>query len=215
MQPITILITDDHQLIRQAWTAILNSDPRFKVMAECATGEEAIELARQLRPDVVILDINLPGISGIDTIPFIRKFSPGSKILGVSLHTQPVYARKMMKNGAAGYVTKNSTKEEMFEAITEITKGSKYVCKEIKDILSQQMLTTDDEASGINSLSRRELEVITQIKKGMSSKEIASTLSISAKTVEVHRYNILKKLNLKNSVSLVDFVHRTELDFAN
>ena len=214
MEKITILITDDHKLVREAWSSILNSDPRFQVIAEGGSGEEAVELAKQLHPHVVILDINLPGMSGIDTIPLIRKFSPSSKILGVSLHTQPTYARKMIQKGASGYVTKNSPKEEMFKAIVEISNGGKYVCDEIKNILSEKMLH-DDEQLGINSLSQREIEIITFIKKGFSSKEIASDLNLSVKTVEVHRYNLMKKLGLKNAASLVNFVNNSELDLDN
>jgi DNA-binding NarL/FixJ family response regulator len=215
MEKITLLITDDHKLIREAWGSILNSDSRFKVIAETGSGEEAVELAKQLRPNVVILDINLPGMNGFDTIPLIRKFSPGSKILGVSLHTQPTYARKMIQKGALGYVTKNSSREEMFKAIIEIHNGRKYICDEIKNILSEQMLNGDEHASGLNSLSQREIEIISFIKKGHSSKEIADILSLSAKTIEVHRYNLMKKLNLKNTAALVNYINNSELGFDN
>jgi DNA-binding NarL/FixJ family response regulator len=215
MAKITLLITDDHKLIREAWSSILNSDSRFKVIAETGSGEEAVELARQLRPNVVILDINLPGMNGFDTIPLIRKFSPGSKILGVSLHTQPTYARKMIQKGALGYVTKNSSREEMFKAIIEIHNGRKYICDEIKNILSEQMLNGDEHTSGLNSLSQREIEIISFIKKGHSSKEIADILSLSAKTIEVHRYNLMKKLNLKNTAALVNYINNSELGFDN
>jgi two-component system invasion response regulator UvrY len=211
MEKITLLITDDHKLIREAWSSILNSDPRFKVIAEAASGEEAVELAKQLRPNVVILDINLPGMNGFEVIPLIRKFSPGSKILGVSLHTQPTYARKMIQKGALGYVTKNSSREEMFKAIIEIHNGRKYICDEIKTILSEQMLSGDEQPSGLNALSQREIEIISFIKKGHSSKEIADILSLSAKTIEVHRYNLMKKLNLRNTAALVNFINNSEL----
>ncbi len=215
MEKITLLITDDHKLIREAWSSILNSDSRFKVVAESGSGEEAVELAKQLRPNVVILDINLPGMNGFDTIPLIRKFSPGSKILGVSLHTQPTYARKMIQKGALGYVTKNSSREEMFKAIIEIHNGRKYICDEIKNILSEQMLNGDEHTSGLNSLSQREIEIISFIKKGHSSKEIADILSLSAKTIEVHRYNLMKKLNLRNAAALVNYINNSELGFDN
>jgi len=214
MSTITILITDDHKLVREAWTTVLNSDPRFKVIAEAGSGEEAVELAKDLRPNVVILDINLPAMSGIETIPLIRKFSPGSKILGVSLHTQPTYARKMIQKGAMGYVTKNSSREEMFKAIIEVHAGRKYICDEIKNIISERMLS-GNENTGLNALSQREIEIISYIKKGSSSKEIAEILSLSAKTVEVHRYNLMKKLGLKNAAALVNFVNNSELDVEN
>jgi len=212
MEKITILVADDHTLVRETWSFILNSDPRVYVVAECGSGEEAVEMAKNLRPAIVIMDINLPGINGIEATQQIRKFSPGSKILGVSLHTQPTYARKMMQKGAMGYVTKNSSKEEMFKAITEVYEGKKYVCEEIKNILSEQVISGEDQQSGLNALSQREIEIISFIKKGYSSKEIADALSISVKTVEVHRYNILKKLNLKNAAALVNYINNSQLD---
>lgn len=214
MEKITILIADDHTLVRETWSFILNADPRFKVVAECGSGEEAVEQARQIRPNIVIMDINLPGMNGIDATQLIRKFSPGTKILGVSMHTQPAYARKMLQKGAMGYVTKNSSCEEMCKAIMEIQHNRKYICDEIKNILSDQIMSGDDQQAGLNSLSEREIEVIGFIKKGFSSKEIAEPLNISVKTVEVHRYNILKKLNLKNTAAMVNYINSSQLGMA-
>lgn len=215
MEKISILIADDHTLVRETWSFILNTDSRFTVVAESGSGEDAVEQAKQLRPNVVIMDINLPGINGIEATQLIRKCSPNSKILGVSLHTQPTYARKMIQKGAMGYVTKNSSREEMFKAILEIQDGKKYICEEIKNILSEQVISGDDQSTGLNSLSQREIEIIAFIKRGHSSKEIADELAISVKTVEVHRYNILKKLNLKNAAALVNFINNSQLDFDN
>jgi two-component system invasion response regulator UvrY len=213
MEKITILIADDHTLVRETWSFILNTDPRFSVVAESGSGEEAVELANKLRPHIVIMDINLPGMNGIEATQLIRKYSPGSKVLGVSLHTQPTYARKMIQKGAMGYVTKNSSREEMFKALMEIHNGRKYICDEIKNILSEQVISGEDSQTGLNALSQREIEIIAYIKKGFSSKEIADALHISVKTVEVHRYNILKKLNLKNAAALVNFINNSQLDF--
>jgi DNA-binding NarL/FixJ family response regulator len=215
MEKITILIADDHTLVRETWSFILNTDPRFNVVAESGSGEEAVELANKLRPNIVIMDINLPGMNGIEATQLIRKYSPGSKVLGVSLHTQPTYARKMIQKGAMGYVTKNSSREEMFKALMEIHNGRKYICDEIKNILSEQVISGEDSQTGLNALSQREIEIIAYIKKGFSSKEIADALHISVKTVEVHRYNILKKLNLKNAAALVNFINNSQLDFEN
>jgi two-component system invasion response regulator UvrY len=153
-------------------------------------------------------------MNGIDATQLIRKFSPGTKILGVSMHTQPAYARKMLQKGAMGYVTKNSSCEEMCKAIMEIQHNRKYICDEIKNILSDQIMSGDDQQAGLNSLSEREIEVIGFIKKGFSSKEIAEPLNISVKTVEVHRYNILKKLNLKNTAAMVNYINSSQLGMA-
>ena len=211
MEKITILIADDHTLIRETWSLILRNDPRFTVLAETGNGEEAIELARELRPDVILMDINLPGIDGIEATQQIRKFAPGSRVLGISLHTQPAYARQMMKKGAMGYVTKNSTRAEMFKAILEIYQGKKYICDEIKNNLSDQIINGNEQPNGINALTQREIEIITFVKKGDSSKEIAKALHIAVKTVEVHRHNMLKKLNLKNTSALVNFINTSQL----
>lgn len=210
MEKITILIADDHKLIRETWSFILNSDPRFQVVSQCSNGEEAVAEAQRLRPKVALLDINMTPVTGLEATQQIRKYSPATKIIGVSMHSQPAYVKKLLKLGAHGYVTKNSPQNEMFEAIVEVNKGGRYICSEVKTILSEQAF--DEEANtGINSLSNRELEIIKHIKDGLSSKEISTTLNISLKTVEVHRHNILKKLNLKNSAALVNYINSAGL----
>ena len=128
------------------------------------------------------------------------------------MHSMPAYARRMLQVGAMGYVTKNSSKDEMIAAIVEVHNGRKYICEEVKNILAQQELEEDGTGEpDMNILSRRELEIVKLIREGASSKEIAVSLDISLKTVEVHRYNILKKLNLKNTASLVNFINRQGL----
>jgi Response regulator containing a CheY-like receiver domain and an HTH DNA-binding domain len=209
---INIIIVDDHALIRENWAYILNMDTRFSVIAQCGSGEEAVELCRSLRPHIVLMDINLPGINGIEASKQIRKFAPATKVIGVSLHSQPSYARKMIQNGASGYVTKNSSREELSNAIVNIHFGKKYICEEIKNILAENVISDNNNSSKINCLSSREIEIISQIKKGNSSKEIADILKISVKTVEVHRYNILRKLNLKNSAALVNYIHNSGIE---
>jgi DNA-binding NarL/FixJ family response regulator len=207
MSKITILIADDHKLIRETWTYILNSDERFDVVAECGDAEQAVELAKELAPNIVLMDINMPPFNGFEATEQIRKISPDTKVIGVSMHSQPAYAKKMLQVGARGYVTKNSSKEEMFKAIIEVYNGKKYVCDEIKTIISDQLLDDNNDAPSVNSLTEREMQIINHIREGHSSKEIASQLDISLKTVEVHRHNILKKLKLKNSASLVNFIN--------
>jgi DNA-binding NarL/FixJ family response regulator len=207
-EKITILITEDHMLVREAWCRMFNDDPRFSVIAECTTGEEAIASSQKLRPDLVMMDINLPGINGIEATREIMKLLPESRILGVSLHAQPAYAFKMMKAGACGYITKNSPMDEMFLAVTDICNEKKYICKEVKELLSDNMISGDDEAMVLNSLSKKEIRIISLIQKGQSSREIASSLMIAVKTVERHRYNIFKKLKIKNVAALVNLVNK-------
>jgi len=205
---ISILIADDHKLIRETWTYILNNDVRFKVIASCEDSEEAIRLTRQTHPDVILMDINMTPFSGMEATRRIREVWSRSRIIGVTMHSQPSYARKMLQLGASGYVTKNSSREEMMEAIVTVHAGNKYICSEIKEIMSDQSERKPVAAvARINSVTEREMEIINLIKKGNSSREISNTLNISLKTVEVHRHNILKKLKLKNSASLVNFMN--------
>ena len=208
MEKITILLVDDHKLIRDSWSFILNSDSRFIVVGETSSGEEAIEIAREKRPKIILMDVNMSPINGFDATKQIHKISPDSRIIAVSMHTMPAYAKRMLQLGAMGYVTKNSSKEEMIKAIVEVSNGKKYICEEVKAILADQELEEHSDKGGdMNNLSRRELDIIKLIKEGLSSKEIALQLDISLKTVEVHRYNVLKKLKLKNTAALVNYIN--------
>jgi DNA-binding NarL/FixJ family response regulator len=198
---------DDHKLIRDSWSFILNSDPRFLVIGETNSGDEAIEIAKNKRPQIVLMDVNMTPLNGFEATKLVRKYSPGSKVIGISMHSMPAYARRMLQMGAMGYVTKNSSKDEMIEAIIEVNSGKKYVCDEVKNILAHQELEQESDQPDMNMLSRREIEIVKLIKEGLSSKEVALRLDISLKTVEVHRYNILKKLNLRNTASLVNFIN--------
>ena len=207
MQQITILLVDDHKLIRDSWSFILNSDPRFLVVGETSSGEEAIQLARDKKPRIILMDVNMSPVSGFDATKQIHKTSPDSKIIAVSMHTMPAYAKRMLQLGAMGYVTKNSSKEEMITAIVEVSNGKRYICQEVKTILEELEADGNPDSADMNNLSRRELDIIKLIKEGLSSKEIALQLDISLKTVEVHRYNILKKLKLKNTAALVNFIN--------
>lgn len=209
MEKISVLIADDHKLIRETWTYILNSDSRFQVIAECGDSEKAVEVTKQKRPHIVLMDINILPISGFEATERIKKVSPTTKVIGVSMHSQPAYAKKMLQIGARGYVTKNSSKEEMIKAILEVNGGSKYICDEIKNNISELVLEENKDIPNVNALTEREIEIINLIKEGQSSKDIALVLNISLKTVEVHRHNVLKKLKLKNSASLVNFINQS------
>lgn len=211
MEQITLLITDDHKLVRESLTLLFDADPRFRVIGHCESGEEAVELARQRRPDVVMMDMNLPGINGFEATAQVLKESPLSKVLAVSMHTQPAYVRKFFQAGAMGYVTKNSSMEEMTRAILEVYENRKYICDEIKNILAEQQLSGDVKTDALFALSKRELDIIGLVKKGFSSREIAESTQLKVKTVEVHRYNILRKLNLPNVAALVNYVNHSQM----
>jgi DNA-binding NarL/FixJ family response regulator len=136
MKKLTIVIVDDHQLVRETWSYILNTDPRFRVIAACSSGEDAVKKIPQLKPDLVIMDINLPGISGIEATEQLCAGGCESRILGVSLYSDANYAHRMIQKGAMGYVTKNSSREEMFKALVEINEGNYYVCNEVSGPLA-------------------------------------------------------------------------------
>jgi DNA-binding NarL/FixJ family response regulator len=207
MKNITIMIVDDHTLIRDTWRSLLDTVGNIDIVAECGDGQFAIELAKNTRPDIVLLDINMLPMNGMEVLKMIRKISPISKIIGVSMHTEPAYAKKLLRLGAKGYVTKTSPRLEMLDAINEVNKGNVYVCQEITKILSAQAVKDELEVPGINSLSERELQVLGLINAAASSKEIAAELGVALKTIEVHRHNILKKMKLKNTVSLIQYVN--------
>jgi DNA-binding NarL/FixJ family response regulator len=213
MEKITILVTDDHTLIRQSWSMILNADPRFQVVAESGSGEQAVEIVKELKPNIVIMDISLPGINGVEATQLIKKISPGTKVLAVSMYTQPLYAITIIKQGAKGFVTKNSSHLELYNAIIEIHNNRTYMSNDVNTNLADQMLNGYKQRDGLNSLTRKEIEVIGFVKNGYSSKEIGNLLGITKKTVEVHRYNILKKLNLKNTAALVNHINSQQLFF--
>lgn len=207
MGKITIMIVEDHKLIRETWAFILNKDERFQVIAECGATDEAVMKAEQLKPQVVLMDINMLPYTGMEATQKIRRCSPDSRIIGLSIHSQPAFAKKMLQSGARGYVTKNSSTDEMMAAIIEVMKGNKYLCEEIKDIMLEQMMDPQSASRAVQLLTDREMQIINCIKAGLSSKEIGEKLQISLKTVEVHRHNILKKLKLKNVASLVNFIN--------
>ena len=200
MKKTTIIVVDDHKLVRDMWRELFSRSQDMELIGESGEFDDAINLIKNKRPEVVLLDINLSEASGFDAVPLIRKFSPITKVIAVSMHSQPAYAKRMFSLGAKAYVTKNSSREEVFKAVEEVVNGRTFICTEIKNILSEQILQSEKPGKpGINDLSLREIEIIKLIKEGLSSKEIGSKLNISARTAEVHRYNILKKLQLKNN----------------
>ncbi len=213
MKKISIIAIDDHKLIREMWQVLFANHATVELTGTSGTFEAGIEMVKLQRPDIVLLDINLQDASGMDAVPVIRKISPGTKIISVSMHSEPVYAKKMIQLGAKGYITKNSSHEEVFAAIDKVYNGSTYICSEIKDIISEQMMQRETDKPDIRNLSLREIEIIKFIKEGMLSNEIAAKLHLSTRTVEVHRHNIFKKLKLKNTASLINFINTTDLIF--
>jgi two-component system invasion response regulator UvrY len=207
MGNLRILLVDGHRLIRDLFRLALQQEVHFEIVGETGDGAQAIELARKLKPDIILMDLNLSPVSGFEAMQKIKAGVPDCKLIAVSSYTQPAYAKKFFQMGGLGYVTKNSPQEELMEAIHEVRKGNKYFCTEIKNKVSALHLEEDTATSPILQLTDRELQIINLVKEGLSSKEMAARLSISLKTVEVHRHNILKKLRLKNSAALVNFIN--------
>lgn len=206
MKKTAVFIIDDYQLIREAWASLFVQDEKYEVIGHSGDGEEAVEKVKELRPDLVLLDINMTPLNGFDILKLIRKYSPATRVIAVSMHLQPNYARRMLKSGAKGYVSKGSNTREFLKAADEVMQGNTYISEDIKEILSKQW-TDEDHLTGIDALSERELEIIREIRNGLSSKLIAEKLHIGAKTVEVHRHNILKKLNVKNTAALIELIN--------
>ena len=208
MKKINILLAEEYNLVRDIWTTLLNNDGRFHVIATSSNIPETLQILSKGNPDVLILDIQTSAISIIETVCTIGLLSPGKpRILVVSSRSQPEYAQKIMQSGATGFVTKNSSKQELLSAITEVHRGKKYLCREIVDNFTGLGLGYQSHPH-TTKLTERELEIIKFIKIGQSSKEIAAILQIAFKTVEVHRHNILKKLNLSNSSALVNYMNQ-------
>ncbi|MEY4728103.1 MAG: hypothetical protein RLZZ390_627 [Bacteroidota bacterium] len=208
---IKIVIADDHLLIAETWATLINMDPDFEVIRVFDNTQSLIEEISELKPDIAILDININPFSGIEATKMIRRLAPGTKIIGVSMHNQPSFAKKMMRNGAMGYVTKSSNKNEMYEAIRAVMRGEKFICAEIQRNITNQVLMDDDD-NKLSRLTEREIEIIKLIKNGSTNKEIAEKLFLSPRTVETHRARILKKLDLKNSLSLVKYINESFMD---
>ena len=207
---VKIVVIEDHKLIREMWINFLSNQQGISVVGDSGEFDEGLDMIKSLRPDFVLLDINLNSSNGIEMITPIRKFSPGTCIIIVTMHTQKSIIKKVVALGAKGYITKNSNGEELLNAISEIQKGNIYLSKDI----SEPNKTNSEEIknNGIELLSLREVEIIKLIKSGFLSKEIAEKLFISTRTVETHRANIFKKLHLNNTVALLAFLNYSDIE---
>lgn len=207
---ISILLAEDHNMVRQAMKGSLEYDGRFEIVGESESGENAVLLAAQLQPSIVLMDINLVGINGIEATRQILNCAPGSRVLCISGNRTMHCVKGMIQSGACGYITKHCGRQEMYRAIMEVYAGNKYFCEEIKDLIVDFSMKTGESGSTAN-LSRREMEIGLLIKEGKTSMEISEVLGIARKTVEVHRYNMLKKLKLGNSAALVNYFYNNSL----
>ncbi|MEP7375985.1 MAG: response regulator transcription factor [Chitinophagaceae bacterium] len=205
MDKISILLVDDHRLLRETWETILNSDPRFEVIASTGDAENAIEIANTLEPHIIVMDISMTPVNGIEATRQITNHQQTSEIICVSMHNGMVYAKQILQAGAKGYLTKNSSKEELIIAIVKVSEGSIYLGEDIRNMVSPEILPA--KTSVLSTLTARQIEIILLLKEGLSSKQVSHQLKLSWRTVQVHRYNILKKLKVKNIAALINFAN--------
>jgi|SRR6218665_168479 len=206
MKKISVLLVDDHRMMMEAWAIVLGQHKQFKVVGQATEPEQALKIAEAQHPDIILTDINMAPMDGFVLTEKILEISPASKVIGVSMHNIPLYAKKMLRVGGRGYVTKNSSKDELVSAIQEVYDGNIFICKEIKNILANEQLDENNDMMRLYSLTEKELGIIACVKQGLSSREIAEIKDVTLKTVEVHRYNILKKLGLPNTAALVSYI---------
>ncbi len=205
MEKINVLLVDDHKLIRDGLKSIINTTKNITVVNEFSGGKDAIKfLEKEANSiDVILMDITMPELNGIDATEIIKKLHPKMKIIALTMHSEEAYIIKMIKAGALGYILKDSSKEILIEAIETVAKNEKYYSYEVSMKLITMFL--DDDKPNDPQLSARELEIIKHIAQGCTNKEIAIQIDISDRTVETHRRNIIKKLNVKNTAELVSY----------
>jgi DNA-binding NarL/FixJ family response regulator len=201
---IRVLIADDHAVVRQGLKQILGDMPDMTVVGEATNGHEVLEKARAVEWDVMVLDIAMPGRSGFDILLELRAEKPDQPILVLSMHAEDQYALRVLKAGAAGYLTKESVPEELIQAIRKVVSGGKYVSPRLAEKLAFAIGAPSDRAPH-EALSDREFQVMRLIAFGKTVTQIAEELSLSVKTVSTYRTRILQKMNLKTNADLIHY----------
>jgi DNA-binding NarL/FixJ family response regulator len=212
MSKIKIILVDDHQMFRDGVRSVLSDEENIDIIGEIGAAEGLYELLKILNPDLIITDISLPGISGIEIAKYVCKNYPNVKILILSMHSNEEFITKALNAGANGYLPKDTSMTELLEAINAIYKGENYFNKNISDTILKSIINkSKNESTEQETLSKREKEVITLVVDGLTNKEIAEKLFISIRTVDSHKNNIMQKLNLKSSVELVKYAIKNNL----
>ncbi|MGR5208345.1 response regulator [Vibrio sp. PNB23_22_7] len=208
-KPINVVIVDDHQVVLDGFIARLERESGIDVIGTASNGLEAIEVSKLLHPDVILMDISMPIMNGIEATGVIKEARPESKILMLTMHDNREYIMKVMQAGAVGYMLKEISAEKMVQAIKTVNQGSTYFCESV----TQTLFTQDviPAAQRVNPLSRREEAVLKLVAQGNSSKKIAALLDISYRTVETHRHNIKHKLDLHSTAELAKYAFETGL----
>ncbi|MBD3289150.1 response regulator [candidate division KSB1 bacterium] len=208
-----ILLADDHQIMRSGLRSLLEKKSDMEVVAEASNGKETIELTKELNPDIVILDISMPELNGVEAARQIKKIDPDIKIVILSVHSDKRFVREMLKIGVDGYLLKDNAFQDLMNAIDTISVDKRYLCPSITEGLIDEYVHHDaeDTDSIFASLSDRERQVLQLVVEGKSTKQIAADISVSVKTVETHRKNIMNKLHIDNVPELVKYAIREGL----
>jgi two-component system response regulator NreC len=211
---IRLILADDHAVVRSGLRMLLEAQPDIEIVAEAETGEEAVEQARKLQPDIILMDIQMPDVNGIEATKRIRRLSPDSAVLALTMHENEQYFFEMLHAGASGYVPKRAAPDELMTAIRTVARGDVFLYPSLATRLVQDYLKQAS-ASGqpevYDALTPREQEVLILIAEGLSNPEIAERLVISVKTVDRHRENIMRKLNLHSRIDLVKYAIKVGL----
>ena len=204
---ITIVLADDHTIVRQGLRVLLEAEPDFSVVGESADGLEVPGLVERLRPDVLVLDVMMPGISGLEVTWQVRESSPETSVIILSMHANEAYVLAALRNGAAGYVLKDSSASDLLEAIREVSLGRRYLSPPLSEPSLENYLEKARSAPVTihDSLTSREREVLQLAAGGHTSSEIASLLAISPRTAEAHRANLMRKLGLRVQADLIRY----------
>lgn len=207
---IRILLVDDHKIVRDGLRTLIENEPGVKVIAEAENGHDAVRLSRELSPDVVIMDISMPDMNGIDATRLILDDHPGLKVIALSMYSDRLFVSGMLEAGASGYLLKDCAFEELVRAIRSVMDDQAYLCSKIVGMVihrsSNRILVS--RAPCHTSLTPREREVFKLLAEGLSTRGTAEQLGISPKTVEAHRRNIMEKLNVKSVSELVKYAIR-------
>jgi len=209
MSQINVMLVDDHAVVRMGFKMLLESDADMKVIAEAESGEQAIQRYVEHKPDVVVMDITMPGIGGLEAIERILAKDNAARILVLSAHEDSVHPKRVLNAGAMGYLTKRSAAEELIKAIRTVASGKKYLEASVAQQMAIQQLSGDQ--NPVDVLSPREFEVFMALAKGKTTNEIAETLFLSPRTVGTHLYNIKQKLNANNSAEIALIAMRSGL----
>jgi DNA-binding NarL/FixJ family response regulator len=208
MRTIRLLLVDDHTLLRAGLRMLLSAEPDFEVVGEAASGEEAVALATDLRPDVILMDLSMPGIGGLEAIRRIAAAGIGARVLALTVHAESEYLMPVLEAGGSGYVTKHSADRELTDAIRVVARGDVFLYPSAARVLAQTLRAPAPapmESDALHLLSPREREVLTLTAEGYSSTEIGERLGLSHKTVETYRQRLMDKLELRHRSELVRF----------